>query len=127
MDLSSDEKIDLIYDMLNKQESRYKRNLIWKWFFRVIIIWFIISFYAIILPKLDTAKLISEYIAPQMSKIIAPMAAESMKSMTANMMSWDLNSTWINMNDIQNMQTNWWTDSSKRVELLKRLKAMQNK
>jgi hypothetical protein len=55
------------------------------------------------------------------------MAAESMKSMTANMMSWDLNSTWINMNDIQNMQTNWWTDSSKRVELLKRLKAMQNK
>lgn len=127
MDLSSDEKIDLIYDMLDKQESRYKRNLIWKWIFRVIILVFIVSFYTVILPKLDINKIIKEVIAPRMSQIIAPMAAESMKSISADMLSGWLNWASINMTDIQNIQNNWWTDASKKAELLKRLKAMQNK
>ncbi|MDD5213691.1 MAG: hypothetical protein PHG82_04675 [Candidatus Gracilibacteria bacterium] len=127
MDLSSDEKIDLIYDMLDKQESRYKRNLIGKWIFRVIILVFIVSFYTVILPKLDINKIIKEVIAPRMSQIIAPMAAESMKSISADMLSGGLNGASINMTDIQNIQNNGGTDASKKAELLKRLKAMQNK
>jgi uncharacterized membrane protein len=120
LDLNTDEKIDLIYNMLDKQESRYKKNLIWKWVFRVLIIWFIVSFYTIILPKLDITEIIKEYIAPRMSQIIAPMAAESMKSMTTNMMSWELNLE-------ENSDVNQAALIQKKAELLKRLKEMQNK
>lgn len=125
LDLTSDEKIDLIYEMLVKQESRYKRALIAKWIFRVLIIWSILWFYFIILPKLDINKIIVETIAPKMSQIIAPMAAESMKSISENMMSWSLNWTQINIDDLQNTQ--WINQNSKKAELLKRLKEMQNK
>lgn len=126
IDLSTDEKIDLIYDILEKQESRYKRALISKIIFRVLILWFIVIFYFIILPKLDLNKIITEYVAPKMSQIIAPMAEESMKSMSNNMLSWTLNWTSVNMNDLQNIQNN--PDSaSKKAELLKKLKELQNK
>lgn len=125
LDLTSDEKIDLIYEMLTKQEGRYKRWLIAKWVFRVFIIWFVFIFYFIILPKLDINKIIVETIAPKMSQIIAPMAAESMKSISENMMSWTLNWAQININDLQNTQ--WINQASKKAELLKRLKEMQNK
>ncbi len=138
MDLSSEEKIDLIYDMLEKQESRYKRALISKIIFRVLIIWFIVSFYTIILPKLNTSTVIKEDIAPTVAKILAPIISETMKetlkSVGSDAMTWlnsnlvnSINSTQKDMTDLQNTQTSWTIDSTKKAELLKRLKAMQNK
>lgn len=126
IELTTEEKLDLIYDILEKQETRYKRALISKIIFRVLVIWFIVIFYFIILPKLDLNKIITEYIAPKMSQIIAPMAEESMKSISNNMLSWTLNSKSVNMNDLQNIQ-NTSDPAVKKAELLKRLKEMQNK
>ena len=120
IDLTSEEKIDLIYDMLSKQESRYKRNLIAKVLFRIFVIWAIVSFYTVLLPKLDTWKLINEYIAPKMSEIIAPIASESMKNITSNAMTWDL-LKWLNWT------SDWSISDDKKAELLKRLKELQNK
>lgn len=122
MDLTSEEKIDLIYDMLEKQESRYKRNLIAKVLFRIFVIWTIVLFYTVLLPKLDTWKLINEYIAPRVSDIIAPMAAESMKNITSNAMSWNL----LNWLDSTNSSTSSISDD-KKAEILKKLKEMQNR
>lgn len=122
MDLTSEEKIDLIYDMLEKQESRYKRSLIAKVLFRIFVIWAIVLFYTVLLPKLDTWKLINEYIAPRMSEIIAPIASESMKNITSNAMSWDL----LNWLDSTNASTSSISDD-KKAEILKKLKEMQNK
>lgn len=122
MDLTSEEKIDLIYDILEKQESRYKRNLIAKVLFRIFVIWAIVLFYTVLLPKLDTWKLINEYIAPRMSEIIAPIASESMKNITSNAMSWDL----LNWLDSNNPSTSSISDD-KKAEILKKLKEMQNK
>lgn len=122
MDLTSEEKIDLIYDILEKQESRYKRNLIAKVLFRIFVIWAIVLFYTVLLPKLDTWKLINEYIAPRMSEIIAPIASESMKNITSNAMSWDL----LNWLDSNNPSTSSISDD-KKAEILKKIKEMQNK
>lgn len=116
LEFTQEEKIDYIFEILKKQESRYKRNLIWKWVFRIIIIGFILSFYMIILPKLDTKELVSKYIAPKISEIIAPLAEETMKSVSSKALSWAVESANENLDVISDKQ-----------EMIKRIREMQNK
>ncbi|MDD4151309.1 MAG: hypothetical protein PHR68_01730 [Candidatus Gracilibacteria bacterium] len=115
-EFSQEEKIDYIFEILKKQEARYKRNLIGKWIFRTIVILLILSFYIIILPKLDTKTLVSKYIAPKVSEIIAPLAQETMKSVTSNALSGASDSANENLDVISDKQ-----------ELIKRIREMQNK
>jgi len=116
LEFTQDEKIDYIFEILKKQEARYKRNLIWKWIFRIIIISAILSFYIIILPKLDTKELVSKYIAPKISEIIAPLAEETMKSVSSKALSWAIESANENLDVI-----------SEKQEMIKRLIQMKNK
>jgi len=62
-----EEKIEYIYHTLQKQESRYKRKLTFKWLFRIFIIGYLVFAYLYILPPLiNNAKKI---IIPQLEKI----------------------------------------------------------
>lgn len=123
-EFTTDEKIDYIYEVLRKQESRYKRNLITKWLLRAFFIILLVIFYFIVYPKINWREIIEKYIAPKMSKIVTPLVWETMKSMT---LSWNTDSNLLNMWDLN---TNWNLDQAKidakKAELLKRLQMIKS-
>jgi len=51
MEKTTEEKINYIYETLKKQESRYKRALILKWWFKILFILYFIYAYYFILPE----------------------------------------------------------------------------
>jgi hypothetical protein len=64
---SLEDKINYIYYTLQKQESRYKRKLVFKWLFRLfIVVYLIYAFLYVIPPLINNAKKI---IIPQLEKI----------------------------------------------------------
>lgn len=50
--LTKEEKIDYIYETLKKQEKREVHRQIYKWLFRIFIIWYLLYFYFFWLDKI---------------------------------------------------------------------------
>jgi hypothetical protein len=48
--ISQEEKIDYIYDILQKNERKAKRTLLFKWGFRLFMLWYLYYFITIGLP-----------------------------------------------------------------------------